>query len=148
MFMAGKRLSPQILADLFFYHQDEVPIQEISKLTGINKNTIASTISRIKKYLKRDSNKTLSVIYREALKIIEKEQKIRDQTNKVAQIKNNLFRDLAEVIDGVVANIVEEKHHQLVEENGKLKRVIEHLQTQEKNRSLINESYRSGFLRK
>jgi len=146
--MAGKRLSPQILADLFFYHQDEVPIQEISKLTGINKNTIASTISRIKKYLKRDSNKTLSVIYREALKIIEKEQKIRDQTNKVAQIKNNLFRDLAEVIDGVVANIVEEKHHQLVEENGKLKRVIEHLQTQEKNRSLINESYRSGFLRK
>ena len=146
--MAGKRLSPQILADLFFYHQDEVPIQEISKLTGTNKNTIASTISRIKKYLKRDSNKTLSVIYREALKIIEKEQKIRDQTNKVAQIKNNLFRDLAEVIDGVVANIVEEKHHQLVEENGKLKRVIEHLQTQEKNRSLINESYRSGFLRK
>lgn len=146
--MTKKRLTPRLIADMFFYYQDNMRAEDIAELTGSRAGTIGPTVNRVKKFLKSDDNSSLSLPYQEALKIIRREKEVRNKIDRIAQIKNNLFRDLEEVIDGLVENIVKEKHAKIVAENIKLQEIITHLQTQLSNKEIIATSYQTEFLKK
>lgn len=141
------KFNAKTLVDAFFYYSEKMSYKEISELTGMNINSISPIMRRIENYLKDNSNNLPSKEYQEAISLIKKEILIRDKANKLAEIKNNLFRDLAEIIDGLVENMVEEKYKELVSENENLRGTIKFLETQLKNQKIIAKKYQKDFVK-
>jgi hypothetical protein len=139
------KFNAKTLADAYFYYIEKMNYKDISQITGMNVNSISPIMKRIENYLKESGDTLPSKGYQEAISIIKKEKLIREKANKLSEIKNNLFRDLEEIIDGLVENMVEEKYRSIVEENEKLHVTIKFLETQLKNQKIIAKKYQKDF---
>jgi len=148
--MTRTKQPAQVIADSFFYFLDGMDVKDIENITGMKYNSIPTAVTRLKKYLQQESSGEEikpTKLYAEVIKLIQKQITIRERANQLAQIKNTMFNDLGAIIDGVVADIVAEKHAGLEKKIKEQDELIEFLNTQLINQKIIAKSYQKDFSR-